>query len=170
MRSSKRIDNMRLSNICLIIFLLGAIVFPSAYAANALVNNSASTSTNQKDLVSLVDKAAAYAQGNGKDMAIQAINKGKFVNGTLSVFAADFKGICLADPNPTVVSNDLSNLQDAKGTFYIKNMTAMAKSLPPGPGKGDFVYYYWTTPATHNIEQRAAYVEKIDSTWWIAGS
>jgi len=38
---------MRLSNICLIIFLLGAIVFPSAYAANALVNNSASTSTNQ---------------------------------------------------------------------------------------------------------------------------
>jgi len=68
------------------------------------------------------------------------------------------------------VSNDLSNLQDAKGTFYIKNMTAMAKSLSPGPGKGDFVYYYWTNPATHNIEQRAAYVEKMDSTWWIAGS
>jgi hypothetical protein len=76
---------MKLGNICLIIFLLGAIVFSSASAADAPVDKSASTSTNHGDLVSFVDKAVAYAKTNGKEKAIAEINnsKGEFVNGSL---------------------------------------------------------------------------------------
>jgi polar amino acid transport system substrate-binding protein len=155
---------MRTGNICLIIFLLGAIAFPSACAANAPVNNSASTLTNHSDLVSFVDKAVAYAKANGKDKAIAEINnsKGKFVNGSLYVFAVDSNGVALAHPKrPDFVGKNQLGMQDTNGAAFFKNMLAVATN-----GEG-FAYYIFANPAHNNKQElKLSYVEKVDDNWW----
>ena len=155
---------MRISNVCLIIFLLGAIAFASASAADAPVNNSATISANQGDLVSFVDKAVAYAKENGKEKAIAEINndKGEFVNGPLYVFAVDFNGVALAHPKrPDFVGKNQLDMKDPNGAAFFKNMLNVAKY-----GKG-FVYYVFANPADNNKQElKSTYVEKVDDSWW----
>jgi signal transduction histidine kinase len=155
---------MKLGNICLIIFLLGAIVFSSASAADAPVDKSASTSTNHGDLVSFVDKAVTYAKTNGKEKAIAEINnsKGEFVNGSLYVFAVDFNGVALAHPKrPDFIGKNQLGLQDTNGAAFFKNMLAVAKY-----GEG-FVYYVFANPAHDNKQElKLTYVKKMDDSWW----
>jgi polar amino acid transport system substrate-binding protein len=156
---------MRLCNIRVIIFLLGAIVFSSASAANAPVNNSAPSLTNHGDLVSFVDKAVAYAKTNGKEKAIAEINnsKGEFVNGSLYVFAVDFNSVALAHPKrPDFIGKNQLGLQDTNGAAFFKNMLAVAKY-----GDG-YVYYIFANPANKGRQElKLTYVEKVDDSWWV---
>lgn len=156
---------MKVSNVCAIIFLLGAIVFSSASAADAPVDNSASASTNHKDLVSFVDKAVAYAKANGKEKAIAEINnsKGEFVDGSLYVFAVDFNGVALAHPKrPDFIGKNQLDMQDTNGAAFFKNMLTVAKY-----GEG-FAYYIFANPADNNKQElKLTYVEKVDDSWWV---
>jgi len=155
----KNIKFMRANIICLTIFLMALV----AVATCAAAADSASTSTD--DLKAFVDKAADYAQQNGKDKALAEFNnkEGEFVDGALYIFANDLDGICLAHPmKPEFVGKSQQDLKDVNGVPFIKNMASAAES-----GSG-FTYYIWANPAHDNKpELKLVYVKNIDDSWYV---
>lgn len=158
--------------ICLILTLLGAVIFPVLPVGAAPGDNStnASISTTSTaphaDLISFVDSAVAYAKSSGKDKAIQEFNNNKsiqFIKGELYIFALDFNGIALAHPyRPDLIGKNQLGMNDTNGVPFFKNMLNVAK------GGNGFVYYVFANPA-HNKKQelKLTYVEKVDDTWWL---
>jgi signal transduction histidine kinase len=63
-------------------------------------NQSLSSLPNITELITFVESAVAYAQENGKDMALMEFNNktGAFVDGELYIYAFDFNGTCIAHP------------------------------------------------------------------------
>ncbi len=118
-----------------------------------------------EDLQNFVEDAAAYAEENGKEAALEEFNdkEGEFVDGQHYIFATDFDGICLAHPmKPDFVGQDQTDLKDANGVNFIKNMIAIAET-----GSG-FTYYIFANPAHDNKEElKLVYVKKIDDDWYI---
>jgi cytochrome c len=108
----------------------------------------------------LIEKAAAYIKANGKEKACEEFSnpKGKFADRDLYIFANDLTGKTLAHGgNPKLVGKDMSNLQDAKGEYFIKKMNELAKTKGSG-----WVDYQWTNPVSKKIEPKSTYVLKID--------
>jgi signal transduction histidine kinase len=108
----------------------------------------------------MVKKAIAFYKANGKEKAFEAISdvKGKFVDGDLYIFAYDMSGKCVAHGgNPKMVGKDLIELKDADGKAFVKERVEIIKAK----GKG-WQNYKWTNPVTKTIEDKTAYVEKVD--------
>lgn len=161
---------MKSSAICLIIFLLMAAVsavhVEEAAGSDSSVVTTPSGSVSSQELIAFVDSAAAYAQHNGKEKAIQEFNnkQGEFVNGQLYIFADDFNGVNLAHPmRPDFIGKSQFDLKDANGVAFIQNMIAIAKTSGSG-----LTYYIFANPADNNKEElKLVYVKKIDDNWWI---
>jgi cytochrome c len=161
---------MKLNVICITIFLLAAAV-STVHAETATGSNSpavktSSGSTPSQELIAFVDSAAAYAQQNGKEKALQEFNnkEGQFVRGQLYIFADDFSGVNLAHPmRPDFVGKSQLDIKDANDVAFIKNMIAIAKTSGSG-----LTYYIFANPADNNKEElKLVYVKKIDDNWWI---
>ncbi len=108
----------------------------------------------------LIEKAAAYVKANGKEKAFGEFTdrKGKFVDRDLYIFVNDLTGKTMAHGgNAKLVGKDMSNLQDAKGEYFIRKMNELAKIKGSG-----WVDYFWTNPVTKNIEPKSTYVLKMD--------
>lgn len=108
----------------------------------------------------LVKKAIAYLKEHGKEKAFAAFSdlNGKFVDGDLYIFVYDLSGKCLAHgANPKMIGKDLIDLKDADGKAFVKERIELAKSK--GSGWQD---YKFTNPVTKEIEQKTAYIERVD--------
>lgn len=155
---------MKLNIICLTIFLLAATA-SIMYAVADTGSSDATASVSPQDLQAFVEKAATYAQENGKDKALAEFNNksGQFVNGQLYIFANDFNNVCHAHPmKPALVGKDQTDLKDVNGVYFIKNMNLIAQS-----GSG-FTYYIFANPADDNKDElKLVYVKKIDDNWYI---
>lgn len=135
----------------------------SAILAFALANNA--TASDQKgtadEAVAMVKKAAAYLKANGKEKAFADFadkNNAQFHDRDLYIFVYDFNGIAVAHGNnPKMVGKNLLEMKDNDGVYIIKGFVDVAKSK----GKG-WVDYKWPNPVTKAIEQKSAYVEKVD--------
>jgi cytochrome c len=63
--------------------------------------------------------------------------------------------------NPKLIGKNLWDMQDADGKFLIQGLVETAK-------KGSGWYYYrWSNPITKKVEDKIAYVLKIDDSLWI---
>jgi len=154
---------MRKNIICLTIFLMAAAASITIAAAES--ESSGAEDISPEDLQNFVEDAAAYAEENGKEAALEEFNnkEGEFVDGQLYIFATDFDGICLAHPmKPDFVGKSQADLKDPNGVYFIRNMIAIAET-----GSG-FTYYIFANPANDNKEDlKLVYVKKIDDDWYI---
>jgi cytochrome c len=108
----------------------------------------------------LVKKAVAYLKANGKDKAFAEFNdtKGKFVVGDLYVFVYDLNGKCVSHgSNAKMIGKDLIGLKDADGKSFVEERVQIAKSKGSG-----WQNYKWNNPTTSKIEDKTAYIQKID--------
>lgn len=118
------------------------------------------------DAEAMVKKAVAFYKANGQAKAFEEISnpKGKFVSGDIYVFVYDLTGKCVAHGgNPKMVGKDLIDLKDSDGKAFVKERLEIAN----GKGKG-WQEYKFTNPVSKSIENKTAYIEKVDK--FVVGS
>lgn len=127
--------------------LLLAATLP-AYAQNA----------SKADAIALVDKAVADIQKKGIEEACKdfADPKGGFIQGELYVFVQDAELMmtCHAS-NPKMNGKNMSELKDANGKYFTREMRDVAMSNKPG-----WVDYVWVNPTTKALEPKTSYIRK----------
>jgi signal transduction histidine kinase len=106
------------------------------------------------------ERAAAHVKDVGKDRAFADFSKpdGGYVDGELYVFCQAEDGVILAHGgNPALVGKNFLNVKDPDGKLPNAEMNKLG--LTQGAGWYDF---RWPNPATKQIQQKSAYVIKID--------
>jgi cytochrome c len=135
--------------ICIGVFLLGT----GSLAIGAEFGTAA-------EAEGMVKKAISLIKADGKDKAFAEISnpKGKFVDRDLYIFVYDLTGKCVAHGfNQKMIGKDLLEMKDSDGKFYVKERIEIAKTK----GKG-WQNYKYTNPTSKKIEQKSAYIEKVD--------
>ena len=123
----------------------------------SIVDENTQTFSKRDEAKSLVKKALAYVQNNGREKAFAEFDdpKGQFVQGDLYVFVFDLKGTLLAHgSNKGLIGKDMMETQDAEGVYFVKKFMAVAKKEGSG-----WVDYKWNHPATRAIEPKTSYIE-----------
>jgi len=81
-------------------------------------------------------------------------------------YIVDLAGNCISHgENNTLEGQYLYDLQDVMGTYFIRDMIAVAEN----PGQG-FTEYYWNNPATGLDEKKMSHVIRIPGTDYFIGS
>ena len=122
----------------------------------------------EKDAIAMTERGAAVIKSKGKDEMIKRINAKdpEFVQGTMYIGMRDIKtGVMLAHPlNPSIVGKDLTDVPDANGKKYRREIIDLAAAK----GKG-WVDYMYKNPASGKIEPKTTYVMKVDDVVLEAG-
>jgi signal transduction histidine kinase len=108
----------------------------------------------------LVKKAVTQIKADGKEKVFAEINnpKGKYIDRDLYIFVYDLKGVCVAHGfNQKMIGKDLSGMKDKDGKSYVKERIEIAQTK----GKG-WQDYKFTDPLSKKIEQKSAYIERLD--------
>jgi signal transduction histidine kinase len=133
--------------------------FLSAMGLVSLFAFSASAATAD-EAKTLAERAAAHVKDVGRDKAFADFSKpdGGFVNGELYVFCQDKDGTVVAHGgNPAIVGKNMLNVKDPDGKAPNAAMNDLG--LTKGEGWYDF---RWPNPETKRIQEKSAYVIKID--------
>ena len=122
----------------------------------------------EKDAIAMVEKGAAYIKQHGKDKFIEKVasKDPEFIQGALYVDIRDLQsGIVLAHPvNPTIVGKDLTDVPDASGKKYRREIIELAARQ----GKG-WVDYMYKNPTTGKIEPKTTYIQRVGDAVLEAG-
>jgi cytochrome c len=149
----------------LVVIVVGLFLMGTMGLAMAEQKASQGTKAEAK---AMIEKAATWFKKYGKEKTLAEITlagtdkKGEFLDRDLYIFAYDFNGVVLAHgANPKLIGKNLMEMQDADGKFLIKGLVETAK-------KGSGWYpYKWSNPITKKIDDKIAYVLKIDDSVWI---
>ena len=121
-----------------------------------------------KDAIAMAERGAALIKAKGKDEMMKRINAKDpdFVQGELYVDLRDVKtGIVLAHPyNPSIVGKDLTDVPDANGKKYRREIIELAAAK----GKG-WVDYQYKNPTNGKIEPKTTYILLVDGVVLEAG-
>ena len=131
----------------LFVFSMGSITYAAEFGTTA-------------EAEALVKKAITLIKADGKDKAFAEVSnpKGKFVDRDLYIFVYDMSGKCVAHGfNQKMIGKDLIEMKDSDGKLYVKERVEIAKTK----GKG-WQDYKFTNPVSKKIEQKSAYIEKLD--------
>jgi signal transduction histidine kinase len=122
----------------------------------------------EKDAISMAERGAAMVKAKGKDEVMKRISAKDpdFVQGSLYIDMRDVKtGIVLAHPyNPSIVGKDLTDVPDANGKKYRREIIELASAK----GKG-WVDYQYKNPNTGKIEPKTTYILLVDGVVLEAG-
>lgn len=122
----------------------------------------------EKDAITMAERGAALIKSKGKNEMMKRINAKDpdFVQGSLYVDLRDIKtGIVLAHPyNPSIVGKDLTDVPDANGKKYRREIIELAAAS----GKG-WVDYQYKNPTTGKIEPKTTYILRVDDVVLEAG-
>jgi cytochrome c len=123
---------------------------------------------SEKDAIAMAERGATLIKSKGKDEMMKRINAKDpdFVQGSLYVDLRDVKtGIVLAHPyNPSIVGKDLTDVPDANGKKYRREIIELAAAK----GKG-WVDYQYKNPTTGKIEPKTTYILLVDGVVLEAG-
>jgi signal transduction histidine kinase len=122
--------------------------------------------TTTPELVAFVANAAAYARENGREKAITAFNDptGRFVLGTMHIFAIGYDGTVLADARePEIVRTNIRDMTDSFGTPLVQNLAETARF-----GRGYVSYTYRNPEKNFTVEPQISVVEDVDGTYYVA--
>lgn len=123
---------------------------------------------SEQDAIAMVERGAALIKAKGKKEMIKRLQARDpaFAQGSLHVDLRDVKtGIVLAHPyNPSIVGMDLTDVPDANGKKYRREIIELAAAK----GKG-WVDYQYKDPRTGKIEQKSSYVLLVDGVVLEAG-
>jgi cytochrome c len=134
----------------------------------AMAAAHASSEPTEKDAIAMVEKGAAFIKQHGKEKFIEKIaaKDPDFIQGALYVDIRDLQsGIVLAHPvNPTIVGKDLTDVPDASGKKYRREIIELAAKK----GKG-WVDYMYKNPTTGKIEPKTTYILRVGDAVLEAG-
>src|SRR5690606_29944853 len=106
----------------------------------------------------LVEQAVDFYKANGKEKALAEFSKpqGKFVKDDLYIFAFDLEGTTIAHGgDPKLIGRNLTDLKDVDGKYFAREF------IKVGP-EGGWVDYKWMNYVTKKVDQKTAYVKRID--------
>ncbi|HZV65538.1 MAG TPA: cache domain-containing protein [Telluria sp.] len=130
--------------------------------------NASASEPTEKDAIAMAEKGAAFVKAKGKDEMMKRISAKDpdFVQGSLYVDMRDlYSGIVLAHPiNPSIVGKDLTDVPDASGKKYRREIIELAQKK----GKG-WVDYQYKNPASGKIEPKSTYILRVDDIVLEAG-
>jgi signal transduction histidine kinase len=122
----------------------------------------------EKDAIAMAERGAAMVKAKGKEEVMKRISAKdpEFVQGSLYIDMRDVKtGIVLAHPyNPSIVGKDLTDVPDANGKKYRREIIELAAAK----GKG-WVDYQYKNPTTGKIEPKTTYILLVDGVVLEAG-
>ena len=128
----------------------------------------AANEPTEKDAIAMAERGAAYMKAHGKEEMMKRISAKDpdFTQGSLYVDMRDIKtGIVLAHPfNPSIVGKDLTDVPDANGKRYRRDIIELAQKS----GKG-WVDYQYKNPASGKIEPKTTYILRVDDVVLEAG-
>ncbi|MCM2566818.1 MULTISPECIES: cache domain-containing protein [Janthinobacterium] len=131
-------------------------------------NVSAAVEPTEKDAIAMAERGAAFMKAHGKEEMMKKITAKDpdFVQGSLYVDMRDIKtGIVLAHPiNPSIVGKDLTDVPDANGKKYRREIIELAQKQ----GKG-WVDYQYKNPTTGKIEPKTTYILRVNDVVLEAG-
>lgn len=150
-----------------VLSILLAAVFLLAFAGLGSAQRKSVQGT-KREAKAMVEKATEWFQKYGRAKTLAEISRagtekrGAFIDRDLYIFAYDFRGVCVAHgANPKLVGKHLIDLQDADGRYLIRGLINTARK-----GQG-WYYYKWSNPITKKIDDKMAYVRKLDDSLWI---
>lgn len=113
-------------------------------------------SKEAKQIVALVDKAAALVESKGKAAFPEFKKKGsEWYKGEIYIFINNMKGINLMHPaSPELEGKDLIDLKDANGKPLMREFIETVKSK----GKG-WVDYMWPRPGEKKPSKKISYIK-----------
>ncbi|MFN3789062.1 cache domain-containing protein [Massilia sp.] len=122
----------------------------------------------EKDAIAMVERGVALVKAKGKDEMMKKINAkdAEYVQGELYIDMRDLKtGIVLAHPyNPSIVGKDLTDVPDANGKKYRREIIELAAAK----GKG-WVDYQYKNPTSGKIEPKTTFIQRVDDVVLEAG-
>jgi cytochrome c len=122
----------------------------------------------EKDAIAMCERGAALIKAKGKSEMMKRINAKDpdFVQGSLYIDMRDLHtGIVLAHPiNASIVGKDLTDIPDANGKKYRREIIELAQSK----GKG-WVDYQYKNPTSNRIEPKTTYILRVDDIVLEAG-
>jgi signal transduction histidine kinase len=143
-------------------------LFASAIALCLVAGTAVASEPTEKDAIAMAERGAALVKSKGKEEMMKRINAKDpdFVQGSLYVDLRDVKtGIVLAHPyNPSIVGKDLTDVPDANGKKYRREIIELAAAK----GKG-WVDYQYKNPTTGKIEPKTTYILLVDGVVLEAG-
>jgi len=143
--------------------LLATATALSLVCVTALANEP-----TEKDAIAMAERGAAMVKAKGKDEVMKRITAKDpdFVQGSLYIDMRDVKtGIVLAHPyNPSIVGKDLTDVPDANGKKYRREIIELAAAK----GKG-WVDYMYKNPTSGKIEPKTTYILLVDGVVLEAG-
>lgn len=125
-------------------------VFP-AFSADAPQSKEA------KQIVALVDKAAALTESKGKTAFPEFKKKGSaWLKGETYIFIADMNGTILMHPaNPELETKSILDMKDANGKAFMREFIETAKAKGSG-----WVDYMWPKPGEKSPSKKLGYVKR----------
>lgn len=121
-----------------------------------------------KDAIAMTERGAALIKTKGKEELMKRVNAKDpdYVQGSLYIDIRDLKsGIVLAHPyNPSIVGKDLTDVPDANGKKYRREIIELAAAK----GKG-WVDYQYKNPTSGKIEPKTTYILRVDDVVLEAG-
>ncbi|MEG1051889.1 MAG: cache domain-containing protein [Janthinobacterium sp.] len=145
-------------------------LFTGSLLCLAFVGGSvnAAVEPTEKDAIAMAERGAAFMKANGKEEMMKKITAKDpdFVQGSLYVDMRDIKtGIVLAHPiNPSIVGKDLTDVPDANGKKYRREIIELAQKQ----GKG-WVDYQYKNPTSGKIEPKTTYILRVNDVVLEAG-
>jgi cytochrome c len=111
----------------------------------------------EKDAIAMAERGAEFLKSHGKQELMKRIaaKDPDFAQGSLYIAMRDIRtGIVLAHPiNPTIVGKDLTDVPDANGKAYRREIIQLAQKSNNG-----WVDYMYKNPVTGKIEPKTTYV------------
>ncbi|WP_215403070.1 cache domain-containing protein [Janthinobacterium sp. JC611] len=145
-------------------------LFTGSLLCLAFVGGSvnAAVEPTEKDAIAMAERGAAFMKAHGKEEMMKRITAKDpdFVQGSLYVDMRDIKtGIVLAHPiNPSIVGKDLTDVPDANGKKYRREIIELAQKQ----GKG-WVDYQYKNPTSGKIEPKTTYILRVNDVVLEAG-
>jgi uncharacterized protein len=121
----------------------------------------------REEAVAMVKRVQAKIKKDGIEATYRAVNSGakEFKDRDLYPFIFDFAGVVHANGGtPAVVTKSAWDLKDQDGKFITQEMIVVAK----GSGRG-WLDYRWLNPTTKTIEDKSAYIERVDNVDQLIG-
>ncbi len=121
-----------------------------------------------KDAELMVHHAVAFLEKEGKEKAFAEFSdpKGRFTYRDLYIMVYDLNGKCLAHgAKKERIGKNLLDEKDVDGKQFVRERVRIAKEA----GKG-WQEYKFQNPMTKQIEQKIAYLERVDDVIVLCGA
>ncbi|MFS2135491.1 cache domain-containing protein [Duganella sp. Dugasp56] len=137
-------------------------------AAAALCLPARAAEPTEKDAIAMAEKGAAFIKAHGKEEMMKKISAKDpdYVQGSLYVDLRDINtGIVLAHPiNPSIVGKDLTDVPDANGKKYRREIIELAARKGHG-----WVDYMYKNPTSGKLEAKTTYILRVGDAVLEAG-